>query len=345
MAKRKSSPASVSGVEPIGEPIIPEPPEASRPAAAHSIGSGDSQARPSFGEKEIAASSVTQSVFDLAYEHRRMVYNTLKDGTFPLLPDKDGRVDFSRPNNIVSGYGYKGPTILILKAHQAQHGFPTAEYAAETQLEEAGRRAGLTGTTIRNPHPVTISISDNDNPGPDGRPAVKFLRLYNIAEAAHPDAVRDLAKQRAVEREQSFNAWQETKAKEAAEKGETFEIRPFYPPRRRESNYAFEITQKDPEKYFGQMFTAMALGTKNVKVNPAAAETVKDNLIRYLYDKDISKTTGKEINNPMKIYSLGNAASSFCKKNLQEMFTKKEQPDPERTRAKTTQAVDMAMSM
>jgi hypothetical protein len=333
MAKKTASSVSLPQGEPIESAVPPNPD--SRPAA------------PALTEQDIAASSVKQSLFDLAYEHRRMVYNTLKDGTFPLLPDKEGRIDTSRPVNIVSGYGYKGPTVLILKAHQASHGFPSPEYVAESQLEEANRRAGLHGTTIRNPHPVTISISDKDNPGPDGKPAVKFLRLYNIAEAAHPDAVRELAKQRAVEREQSFNEWQETKAKEAAEKGETFEIRPFYQPRQRESGIAFNINQRDPVKYLGQVFTAMSLGTGNVTVNPHSVDTVKDNIFHYLYDPDISKTTGKEIQNPMTVYSLGNAASSSCKENLRRMFAGPERQNPEQTRAKTRDmhTPDMAMDM
>jgi hypothetical protein len=302
-----------------------------------------SESPPAIEEKDLAASS-TQSVFDLAYNHRRMIYQTLKDGVFPLLPDKDGRVDTTRPENIVSGYGYKGPTILILKAHQAAHGFPTPEYAAESQLEEASRRTGVQGTTIRNPHPVTISISDPDTPDSSGKPSVKFIRLYNIAEAAHPDAVRQLAKERAVEREQSFNAWQEKKAGESAAKGESFEIRPFYQPRRRESDYAFEINQQDPEKYLGQVYTAMTLGTRNVKVDQYAAGVVKENLIHYLYDRGVSKTTGKEINNPLKVYSLGNAAGSLCRQNLEKIFTGpgKERETPRQNPTRTHRQEDMA---
>jgi hypothetical protein len=326
--KKNSSPPSV----PQGEPIAAANP-APEPAAP---------ARPSIAEKDLAASSVKQSVFDLAYEHRRMIYDAIKNGTFPLLPDKDGRVEASRPANVVSGYGYKGPTVLILKAHQAAHGFPSPEYVAESQLEEANKRAGLRGTTVRNPHPVTISISDDKNLDSDGKPTVKFIRLYNIAEAAHPDAVRDLAKGRAVEREQSFNAWQEAKAQEAAAKGEAFEIRNFYPPRRRESNFAIKIDQRDPEKYLGQIFTAMTLGAKNIEVNLSAAESVRDNLIHYLYDKDVSRTTGKEINNPMKVYSLGNRASALCKENLQKMFAKPERESPRRDKTPARRTMDMA---
>jgi hypothetical protein len=325
MAKNKSSNVPIPEGEPIAAvstPVSPPQPTAS--------------ARPSITEKDIAASSVKQSVFDLAYEHRRMVYTAIKSGTFPLLPDKDGNIDASRPANLVSGYGYKGPTILILKAHQASNGFPSPEYVAESQLEEANKRAGLHGITIANPHPVTISISDSANPGADGKPSVKFVRLYNLAETAHPDAVRELAKQRSIEREQSFNDWQNSKAAE----DETFEIRPYYQPRRRESQIVFKINERDPEKYLAQVFTAMSLGTNNIKVNPDTAEVLRDNFIHYLYDRNISKSTGKEINNPMTVYSLGNRASALCKDNLRTMFTK-----PEQTRTQARQTDDMAMGM
>jgi hypothetical protein len=324
----ETSPIPSPEGEPIAASAVPAPP-----------------ARPLIEKKDLAASSANQSVFELAYDHRSMIYQAIKNGTFSLLPDSNGAIDTSRPRNIVSGYGYKGPTILILKAHQAAHGFPSPEYAAESQLEEASRRTGLQGTTIRNPHPVTISLSDFNNLDPEGKPAVKFFRLYNIAEAAHPEAVRQLAKERAVEREQSFTVWQEKKAGEAAAKGGTFEIRPFYQPRIRESSYAMEINQKDPEKYLGQVYTAIALGTRNVKVKPYVADAVKSNLIHYLYDCDISKTTGKEFSNPLKVYSLGNAASSLCKQNMEKIFTRpgKDREDPRQSRTQTRQQADTAM--
>lgn len=341
MAKKQSSSVSLPQGEPItaSDPVVPAAPVPPAPEET-------APARPSIAEKDLSASSANQAVFDLARHHRTMLYDTIQNGTFPLLPDKDGRIDTSRPQNVVSGYQYKGPTILILKAHQAAHGFPTAEYVSENHLEEANRRAGLHGTTLRNPHPVTISISDSANPDSNGKPSVKFIRLYNLAEAAHPDAVRDLAGDRAVEREQNFNAWQDKKAQEAPANGETFERRDYYPPRQRESSYAYQVNQRDPEKYLGQVFTAMSLGTKNVHVNPAVSvNTVKDNLINYLYQRDISKTTGKEIDNPFSIYSLGNKASAFCKENLKKIFTKPEQNNPQQSRTQSQQMADMAMGM
>jgi hypothetical protein len=321
---------------PSDPPLLPAPSGESAPAAP---------AAPVIGEKDIASSSARQAAYHLACEHRRLFRDTLENGAFPLLPDKEGRIDTSRPVNAVSGYRYKGSTILILKAHQAACGFPTASYVAESHLEEANKRAGLHGTTIPNPHPVTISISGSDKPGADGKPAIKFIRLYNISEAAHPEAVHQLAKERAVEREQNFNQWQEKKAREAVALGETFEIRPFYTQKQRESNYAFKIVQGDPVQYLGQIFTAMALGTSNVKVTPYTAAAVKDNLVHYLYGKRTALSTREEFDNPFTIYSLGNAAGLLCKENLQKMFSRAERKDPEQPREQTRQLADMAMGM
>jgi hypothetical protein len=278
------------------------------------------------------------SSFRLAAQHRRMVSDMLRDGAFPmLLPDRDGNVDVSPAVNAVNGTMYKGPNVLILKAHQASRGFPTAEYVSVSQLEEASRKAGTAGITIPDPHPVTISVLDTDHPGRDGKPPVKFIRLYNIAEAAHPGAVRELAKERAAENERRFNEWQEKKAGEALEKGEDFKAHQYYPPHGRQNGRSLNIRSADPKTYIATVFSAMTLGSRRCTVNPRIADTFKENMVDYLYAKDIGKD-GRSYTNPYRLYSLGNDASRCCRDILKNMYPKQEQ---NRNRARESQNISM----
>jgi hypothetical protein len=284
--------------------------------------------RPVITEKDLSRSSNRNAVFELAFQQRHMVYQAIQEGAFPLLPDKDGHIDTRKPVNLVSGYEYRGSTILTLKAHQGLHKFPTPEYVSDSQLEEANRRAGLHYPLRPHAHPVTLSVTDTKTLDADGFPSVKFIRLYNIAEVTHPGAVRRLAQEHAAEQEQKYHEWQEKKALEAAEKGETFEKRPFRQHIPYQSSYAFKIDQRDPVKYFGQVFTAMHLGTANVSVNHYSAADMKENLVQYLYEKDISKKTGNAYSNPLRLYTLGTNAGILSKENLDKMFGVTI-PDPE----------------
>jgi hypothetical protein len=272
--------------------------------------------------EDVSRTSKQQSSFFLALEHRRLLYGTLKKGNFPLLPDAQGTVDTTPAVNLINNTIYHGPNVLILKAHQAANGFPTAEYASETQLEEASRRAGLHGTTVPKPHPVTLSVLDTEHPQEDGKPAVKFIRLYNVAEAAHPEAVREFARSKARERAGDWLEWQAKKLDEAQAQGKEWTVRPFNEGPRKPGP-AFKITNGDPEKYFGQVFAAMSLNSP-CKCDNVTAAKFTNQVVDYLYAKTIGKD-GREHDNPYRLYQLGNHASKECKEIIPRVFHKPEQ--------------------
>jgi hypothetical protein len=274
-------------------------------------------------QQPVAKTSKQQSSFFLALEHRRLFYDTLKKGNFPLLPNAQGTVDATPAVNLVNNTVYHGPNVLILKAHQAAHGFPSAEYVSETQLEEASRRAGLHGTTVPKPHAATLSVLDPEHPREDGKPAVKFIRLYNVAEAAHPEAVRELARAKSQERADRWMDWQAKKRDEAQARGTEWEVRPYQEGRRAAPGPAFKITKSDPEKYLGQVFAAMSLNSP-CKSDTITAAKFTNQVVDYLYAKSIGKD-GKEHDNPYLLYQLGHQASKECKEIIPKVFRKPEQ--------------------
>jgi hypothetical protein len=308
---------------------MPNPADPSGPASSPAGGSLNAPA----SSEGFAVPSVREASFHLASQHRQMICDALKSGRFPLLlPDKDGKLDISAPVNAVNDTMYKGPNVLILKAHQAANGFPTAEYVSASQLEEASRKAGTLGTAVENAHPVTISVLGDKNPSGGGEPSVKFIKLFNKAEAAHPEALQRLVRERALEKELNFNSWQEKKAGEDP----SFEIRKYYQPRRKENGPVMKISKAAPEKYLGQVFAAMSLGSKSCTVDSDTAGAFRRNLVEHLYEKDVG-ANGKEYTNPYKLYSLGHEASRNCKAIMQKMFRKPEQnaeQQPQKSRAR-----------
>jgi hypothetical protein len=256
----------------------------------------------------VSNTSKQQSLFSLALEHRKLLYDTIKKGTFPLLPDTRGTVDTTPAVNVINNTIYQGPDTLILKAHQAAHGFPTAEYVTVTQLEEASRRQGLHGTTVRKPHPVTLPVLDPEHPQEDGRPSVKLMCLYNVAEAAHPRAVRQLALTKSLN---------ETRARERD--------RAVHPAA---AGPVLKITSSNPEKYLGQAFAAMTLNGP-CKSDSVTAARFTNQIVDYLYGKTVGKD-GMKHDNPYLLYQLGTQASKACKEIIPKVLHK---PEPGQTQA------------
>jgi hypothetical protein len=284
----------------------------------------------------VSNTSKQQSSFFLALEHRRLIYNTIKAGKFPLLPDAQGTIDTTPAVNAINNTMYHGPNTLILKAHQAAHGFPSSEYTTESQLEEASRHAGVHGTTIPQPHPVTLSVLDPEHPQEDGKPSVKFIRLYNVAEAAHPQAVQQLAQTKAQERADRWMDWQAKKLDEAQAQGKEWTVQPFRDGPRATPGPAMKITNANPEKYLAQVFTAMTLHSSCTSDNVTAAKFTTQAL-DYLYTKTIGKD-GKEHDNPYLLYQLGHEASKECKEIIPRIFHKPEQQQ------KQNRAAELSMS-
>jgi hypothetical protein len=272
--------------------------------------------------EDVSNISKQQSSFLLALAHRNLLYNTIKKGNFPLLPDAQGTIDTTPAVNVIKNTRYHGPNALILKAHQAAHGFPSAEYTTESQLEEASRQAGVHGTTVPQPHPVTLSVLDPEQRQEDGKPSIKLIRLYNIAEAAHPEAVRQLAQAKYQERAGRWMDWQVKKRDEAQARGKQWTIQPYREGRTAQGP-AMKITSANPEKYLAQVFTAMTLNSSCTS-DPVTAAKFTTQVVDYLYAKTLGKD-GKEHDNPYLLHQLGHEASKECKEMIPTVFHQTEQ--------------------
>jgi hypothetical protein len=51
--------------------------------------------------EDLSKTSKEQSSYFLALEHRRLLYDTIKKGNFPLLPDSRGAIDATPAVNLI----------------------------------------------------------------------------------------------------------------------------------------------------------------------------------------------------------------------------------------------------
>jgi hypothetical protein len=309
---------------PQGEPMVDEPIQKNAKPPAE------------LTKSDLENAPKERSNFGLAMDHRRMFYDRLKDGTSPFLPNEKGELDITPAVNAVNQTSYKGPNVLILKSHQKTFGYPTPEYAAYTQIEQAARNAGFQDRFIKeSANPVIITVLDNENMQ-NGKPTVKPIKLFNIADAAHPETIAPYAQQKAVEKEQSFMKWQETKAAQ----DKNFEIRPYYKPNSRTTpGPAFKISTANPSEYVAQALAAQTLHSPSCKVDPKVADTFKQNVIDQLYAKS-QGTDGKSYTNPYNLYTLGGEASTKCREILHTIYKRPEQENeqPQQKKQQPTQA-------
>jgi hypothetical protein len=275
-------------------------------------------------EENFSAVSKQQSAYAVAIANRYIVYKSIRDGTCPFLPDEQGRIDTTPAVNMVNASVYHGPNQLILKAHQKEHGFPTAEYVAENQLEKANEfSGGLHGTMKEGARPVLLSVLEYDG---DGRGQVKFIRLINKAEAAHPEALENYALFKAAEREHfKQEKWKEREAaklERAQQNGEPYEMKPYTPRKERKQGNTITVDTSEPDKYLGYVLAGISQN-RPCKASLVIKQKVSENIVSYLYQESPGRD-GKLRSNPYRIYSLGNDASKACKDIIPALYKPKD---------------------
>ena len=98
--------------------------------------------------KAIGSPAVNELAFINAVRQQKAVTASLKSGAMPCLPGAGGYADTSPAVNIVDGKQYSGAALLLLKKHQKDSRFPTAEYISDEQIDkakseiEAAKKAG-----------------------------------------------------------------------------------------------------------------------------------------------------------------------------------------------------------
>jgi hypothetical protein len=173
---------------------------------------------------------------------RKVIAESLKNGSHPCLPGADGSIDTSPAINIMSGNRYHGASLLYLKDHQKRNGFPTAEYIRPEALKNADM------SVRKGEHSVQINYQEKNEK--TGEWEQKNIRLFNVTQTAKPWKVKEYAKQQQ-------EAWeQERVAYLKSQYGTNWE------PNTKEPGPDMAITSTEPERYLAQYFAAVSMGSK-----------------------------------------------------------------------------------
>lgn len=259
------------------------------------------------GQEEKQALSPAERAFAAVIHQRGMIGHALKEGTLSCLPGADGYADTSPAMNIMTGNRYHGATLLQLKDHQKANGFPTGEYVSQDVIKASGIpiRAGQRG----------IDITFNKKDKESGEWENITVRVFNAAQTARPQALKEWAAKQSAENREEYNREQF---------GDSYK-----PPERSagEKLSAPEITctSTEPEKYLGQYLAAVSMGGK-FKATPEQAAEFKQNLGDAIWEKSVAVKKGEAgtiemKTNPFKLSEICNAAGERCKEVIKEVRT------------------------
>jgi hypothetical protein len=236
---------------------------------------------------EQARRSPEEEAFLKALHQRKQITESLKSGTLPCLPGKDGYADTEPAVNAVNRNPYHGDTLLYLKACQKRDGFPTAEYVTEKDvkthgfpLREDAKSVTLQGKSLFNIAQTTCTAG--------------YLKEFRRTMDGYPPTPDKLG--------YYMND---------------------YTPKEREAGYAKYEPQKpgpkivcastDPEKYLGQYLAAVSMGGR-FKVNPEQAAEFSKKMEGSLFERMENGYT-----DPFKLQKICRDASQNCKEVMKEL--------------------------
>jgi hypothetical protein len=222
-----------------------------------------------------------------AKSERKRIVAALETGALCCLPGENGYADTTPAKNLINRSLYHGVYQLLLKDHQKQNGFPTAEFGTFAQFEKASRFAGKDGIIKKGERGTTITLNVNGE--------LKSIRLFNIAQAVHPEAIRAYAD----------HVYQEKQEYLKQAKGADYRE-----PKPRTEGAPIACSSVKPEEYLGQYFAALSLD-RGFKATPRQAAQFAENMKNTVFEKS---QTGHI--NPYNLNMVCNRASAYCKSPL-----------------------------
>jgi hypothetical protein len=281
-------------------------------------------------EKELTPK---EQAFMNAVHQRKVIADAVKAGTLSCLPGADGYADTSPAYNILTpDKYYHGATLLYLKEHQKQNGFPSGEYITYQQIEKAQK--DNSDLYIRKDQKgVSLHVSEENEVTGDYED--KHIRLFNIAQVNKPWEIKKFAELKLEQDRQAKAEYLKTQY------GENYK-----PPEPKPKKPGPEIVcnSTEPEKYLGQYLAAVSMGGK-FKVSPEQAAEFSEKMIKTLYapmeprkNKQTgeiipppkNKQTGEIATNPFSLEKLSINASKECKEFMRDLgiaAQKQNQPD------------------
>jgi len=253
--------------------------------------------------------SPKELAFQNTVYHRNMIAAALKKGTCPCLPGKDGYADTTPAINLDNHNFYRGETLLYLKNHQKENGFPTAEYLTQAQIEKANKDApNLSGIYVIKGQ-KGVSIHQDEWNDETGKWDTKHMRLFNVAQLKSP---------------KNFNKWLDDKRLEYFQSQHGTKIQPPEPGQKAKGP-EIVCESSDPVKYLGQYFAAVSTG-RPFKASKETAQEFSKNMGDRLYAKTgVSPKTGEPVTDPFSLSKLCREANKYCKEFKNELRQEQKQ--------------------
>ncbi|MDR1909497.1 MAG: ssDNA-binding domain-containing protein [Spirochaetaceae bacterium] len=241
-----------------------------------------------------------------ALHQRKVILESLENGTLPCLSGKDGYADTAPAVNIANDTRYHGVSLLYLKDFQKRNGFPTPEYVTRNQIDKARAETGDQIFIRKDEKPVTVSFQVR-NEG-SGEWEQKNALLYNAAQTTKPWALKDWAAKHVQEQQQERTEFLKQQY------GNNYKP---YEPGQKGPGPEIACTSTEPEKYLGQYLAAVSMGGK-FKVSPEQAKEFSGKLQESVYKQSFDERLGKEHTDPYKLSKICQAAGAECKDIIRE---------------------------
>ncbi|MDR2596734.1 MAG: hypothetical protein LBC76_05365 [Treponema sp.] len=291
-------------------------------------------------EEQRELSPKEQAFLNVVHQ-RKVVADAAKTGTLSCLPGKDGYADTTPSYNILNpDKFYHGSTLLYLKEHQKQNGFPTGEYITYQRIEEA--RKNNPDLFIRKDQKgVSLHISEKNDVTGDYEE--KHIRLFNVAQLNKPWEIKKWAEHKLDEDRQARDEYLKSQF--------GMDYKPPEP-KPKEPGPEIVCSSTEPEKYLGQYLAAVSMGGK-FKASPEQAAEFSEKMLKTLYapmEPRINEKTGETIpppenrssgeiaTNPFSLEKLSINANKECKefmRDLKMQAQKQNQPEREQEQTQT----------
>jgi len=283
-----------------------------------------------------------EAVGNAAFQ-RKVVADAIKNGTLACLPGADGYADTTPAVNIMTPQKpYHGENLLFLKAFQKQeqNGFPTAEYVTYHQIDKA-REEGIDVYVRQGQKGVSLLISEKKDENSDWE--TKNIRLFNVAQVNNPKVLKEWAGKEIEKQEQKYLEYWQLQHGTGSK-----------PPEKQKEKGPDEIVcnSTEPEKYLGQYFAAVSLGSK-FKVSPEQAAEFSEKMVKALYvpmeprrndqtgevkPPPLNKETGQPITDCFSLEKISRAANKNCVEFMRDLrmeAQKQEQPEIKQEQTQT----------
>jgi hypothetical protein len=238
----------------------------------------------------IGSPTVNELAFLNATRQQKAVTAGLKSGAMPCLPDASGYADTSPAVNIVDGQQYSGAALLLLKKHQKDKQYPTAEYISDEQIKKA--KLDRPQISLKQGEEGISIFFDAKDESSGGDWESRYVRLFNVAQTNNPWEVKAWANEQRQEKIEFLQKAPEAKQKSGPE---------------------IVCSSSEPAKYLGQYFAAVTMG-RPFKASPEIAAQFARKM-----EASLTQTIDKGHINPFQLSKISNEASLYCKDYMAEL--------------------------